>query len=204
MTCFICREEESILYKLCNQCHDSTVCLNCYNLDELTIMNNCGICRKKYKYDYHRNYYLFFNELSYNFVLFVCILSMELFTPIILFLKTYNYIFLALTLFCIIIVNSLLYYFINKFFQSKQLINSLIVTKFAGMCFINFMLYLSDETPIQYVKIYSYLVFGILYIFPLFVISCYEWVKLFLKKRLEINNKTLKKSIHIYQILHRI
>ena len=204
MTCFICREEDSILYKLCNQCHDSTVCLDCYNIDELNVMENCGICRKKYNYDYHRNYSLFFNEISLDLVLFLCVLFIELFTPLTLFLETYNYIFLALSLFCIIIVNSLLYYFLKQLFESKKLINIILFTKIAGVCFINIILYLSDESSIKCVTLYSYFVFGILYIFPLFVICCFEWFSILKKKRLEINNKTLTKSIHIYQIIHRI
>lgn len=204
MSCFICRGEEPVLYKLCDQCLESTICVDCYNIDNINNMDKCSICRKKYKYDYNRDYKGCFNILSRYILLFCLALIIELFTPLALFFNTYNYVFLGYSLFCIIIVNILLYYFITKSTLSQKIIDFIFFTKLAGISLINIIIYITNDVSVsQTMNIYSYVVFGLFYILPLFLICCKLCLSAINRKWIELNNKTRKKHIHVYQILYK-
>ena len=103
MECFICKEENDVLYKVCD-CNGSTLCRECYNIDKTMQMKNCAICRKTYEIYYKRNYFNLIKIILLQLILFI----IPYIIPIYII---YNYkvsgLFILFTSICIIILNIL-------------------------------------------------------------------------------------------------
>ena len=207
--CFLCRTNDTnnveILYKICD-CNDSIICVECYNNDETSKMDTCGICRKKYEYEYKRNFTSFFNILLINLIKYGTILGIELFPPLYLYSDSENSIehniFLIISLFCILFGNIINYYLLNIFIQGEafnNLLNSFITIKLVYICLM-FLLILYGYEKNKLTN-YFYIIIFILYILPLMFFPTILIGKNIINFKKYINEMTIIRKIKIKNII---
>jgi hypothetical protein len=202
--CFLCRESEEILYKICD-CNDSTICSECYGYKETHIMKTCAICRKKYEFNYKRQYLIVFKILGKYLIKYGIIIGLELFPPLYLYINedytdTHN-IFLGISLFCILFCNIINYYLLNIIVMDDitfvNYVNIYILIKFMLICIIFLILLQYHNNKILG---YSIFILGFIYILPV-IVFCLILVITKLTNFLEdINKKSLYKTIKIKSI----
>ena len=202
MSCFICRDNPQILYKLC-VCNDSTICIDCYELDIFNTMINCAICRKQYK---KINNYDITSLLRYTSKLFSIIIlvgTVELFSPIYLYtLDKYKYkdVFLAISLFCIFFINTINYFSIKKL-DDEKIMNFYIFTHYSIIIIINSIIFITYETP--KIEIYSFFILGLVYLLPFLAINIVYWILLITKcKNKLINHFIINRRIKINKVIY--
>jgi len=208
LTCFICRDTEGIMYKIC-ECADSTICIECYNNESTQKMEKCGICRKNYEYDYNRNMVKYIKTLGIEFgskcIIFFC----ELFPILYLyFYLKHDYlteVFLIYGLFCITIGNLANYHFLNTIIENPLLrlniLNIYIPIKCLYTIIIFLLLiYLND---IEKIYIYFGFILGVLYTAPLLVFCIMSFIKIVKNILNRINKNTSNKYIKIRATIYQ-
>jgi len=205
--CFLCRDNEDILYKLCD-CNDSLICVECYYNEHTSKMNNCGICRKKYEFQYVRNYSKFLYMMVSYITKYGLILGFELFPPIYLYLKSetsiYNNILLCIALFSILFGNNIIYKLLNTYifedeYRFTESLNILISFKI-GYTIIMFFIILFTYTSNK-LLVYNYFIFCILYVLPIIFFSAIMIAENLKKIKNQINEASLSRKIKIKAII---
>ena len=83
MACFICRNEEPILNKIC-VCEDSLICNDCLALNNENVNREgdynenrlkCSVCRRFLSFSYYKNRDYYFNMIWYYLIKIICIIS---------------------------------------------------------------------------------------------------------------------------------
>lgn len=201
MSCFICRDELPIMYHLC-VCNESTICLDCYELDNVQNMVNCGICRKKYRYRYNYDCISLLKNLFLGFLIIIIFLFLELFPPIYIYYETTNKnkdIFLYSSLVCVSVVNILNFYFVKKINDIK-ILKIFIYTHYSTILGISFVIFISDKS--DRLVLYTLFILGINYFLPLILI-CINIVKnLIIKYKNNLILKYRTKKLKINKIIY--
>lgn len=208
LTCFLCRDDATILYKICD-CNDSIICKDCYYIDETQDMNNCGICRKPYVFNYKRDYVEYIRLLVVYGLKYGIIIGIELFPPCYLYFKEPNELFLGFSFCCIFLVNVLNYYFIIHFSENdengnagEQFILLFNPVKCIYLMLIFIILQRSSKDTIDMMYIYSLIGMGLIYIFPLIIFGFIIIINTFILCNKFINEKIVTRNIIIKQIIH--
>ena len=206
--CFLCRDSEDILYKLCD-CNDSLMCVECYNNESTSKMNKCGICRKNYEFQYSRDYYKFLYILLSYISKYGIIIGFELFPPLYLYVQseysTLNNVLLCFTLFFILFGTTILYKLFNNYLYYNdnesyirflKLFIPLKIIYIMVLFFIILFIYSKDQ-----LLIYNYFILGFMYILPIFFFSIIM-IGFYIKKcSNDINESSLTRQIKIKSII---
>ena len=81
MTCYICKDEPEVLYKICS-CADSLLCIECLELSNNNIngrdtyhenMLKCSICRQFLEFNYYNNKDYYKNVVTFHLMKFLTI-----------------------------------------------------------------------------------------------------------------------------------
>lgn len=207
LTCFLCRNEGEILYKICD-CNDSIICKDCYCVEETHNMNTCGICRKPYSFKYKRDYVEHIRLMIVYGFKYGLILAGELVPPLYLYFNEPNELFLGFTLICIFLVNIINYYLI---FNTNRVEDNNIINNFISLfnpikCVYLIVLFIILETSnkdnVNKMYSYSLLGFGLLYIFPLIIFGMLIIINILIKCNNFINERILTRKIKIKQIIY--
>lgn len=210
LTCFICRDSEPIMYKIC-ECVDSTICIDCYNIESTQKMEKCGICRKNYEFDYTKNSKKYIKAICIEFgsqcIIFFC----ELFPILYLyFYLKHDYlteVFLIYGLFCITIGNLANYHFLNTIIENPLIRLNILSVYIPIKCLYTIIVFLLIFYLNDIGKLYIYFGFilGVLYTAPLLFFSTIFFITIFknILNRININtsNKHIKIRSTIYQTL---
>jgi len=175
-TCFICRDDSEILYKICT-CVDSTICDECYNNESTHKMEKCAICRKKYEYNNNTNPKEFINLLLKYLLKYIFLGSIEL-SPIIYIYydvpySTYNNIFLIYGIFCITILNIINYKLLSNIILDQETFDSFIslYNTLKSIYIIILFLILIYIDFINKLFLFAVFELGAVYILPLIFLS---------------------------------
>ena len=205
--CFLCRDNEDILYKLCD-CNDSLICVECYNNESTSKMNKCGICRKNYEFQYLRNYSKFLYIMLSYITKYVLILGVDLFPPIYLYLQsetsTSNSILLCIALFSILFGNNIIYQLINtyifeneyRFTESLKILIPFKLMYIMIMFFTIIFTYSSNK-----LLVYTYFIICILYVLPIIFFSTIMFAENLKKIKNKINAASISRNIKIKAII---
>ena len=175
-TCFICRDDSEILYKICT-CVDSTICDECYNNKSTHKMDNCGICRKKYEYNSKSNTIEFIKLLFKYLIKYIFVGSIELFPILYIYYdtsySTYNDIFLVYGIFCITILNIINYKLITIIIINQETLESFVslYNSLKSIYIIILFLIIIYIDLINKIFLFSVFELGAVYILPLIFLS---------------------------------
>ena len=207
-TCFICRDNIEILYKICT-CVDSTICDECYNNESTHKMEKCGICRKKYEYNSNTNPKEFIKLLFKYLLKYIFLGSIELFPILYLYSvvpsTTYNDIFLIYGIFCITILNIINYKLLNVIILNQETLDSFIslYKSLKSIYIIILFLILIYIDFINKIFLFSVFELGVVYILPLLFLSTIISFEYYNKSIIYLNNKTNNKEIKILTIINQ-
>ena len=206
--CFICRDTCDILYKICD-CKSSIICKDCYCINSTHTMNNCGICRTEYQFNYTRNNIEYLRLLFFYVFKYILLLVIELFPPCYLYSlevvdKDYNSLFLASSFFCVIIVNVINYYLAINLYSEQMKIGIIlysIIKCVYLLIFLDILIYTKDDNTLYN---YSYFGIGILYILPMILFGLLIIIKNIKKIFTMVSSKSFTRKIIIKSIIHNI
>ena len=209
MTCFICRDEANILYKLCD-CESSTICVECYNLDLSSQMTHCALCRKKYKIKKKRNYSKCIKMISDSFVRNWLYPLVDLSIPgYIYYKKQLTIIVMLIIAFCIFFINSTNIHLIKLFNENrddtKKFIHIFNTMKYALIGFM-FAFILFERDNKQKIKnllqTYQIMVLAPAYLLPFATFNTIIIVDNIAKYIKKLNRNTITKSIKIRSTIY--
>ena len=201
--CFLCHDTPDVLYKLC-ECLESNICAECYNIDNTQQMARCAICRRDFTYNYKRNYLILTKDVLCIVLLFIAIISIELFPPLHIYYKsnesqTINSIFISICLFFITIGNIILVDLVKKIIliddNTIKIITMLYMLKEGFLLILFFIINYNDR--INAIIYYIVFVIGIVYVMPLLFFSIIFMFNNFDELKKYINNKSQLRKIAI-------
>ena len=204
--CFLCRDNDVILYKICD-CNDSTICIDCYNNEGTSKMDKCGICRKDYEFNYMRDYQSFLKILFAFLTKYSIILCIELFPPIYIYLiedySIQNNILLSISFFFITIGNIIIYNFIRLYIRTAEQYDNLmkLLTPIKMIYIISMFCVILLMYKNNKIIIYNYFVVVFIYILPLFLISFILLINKLTNFKKHINEESLTRQIKIKYII---
>ena len=204
--CFLCRDNGEIMYKICD-CVDSIICEECYDNEETSKMDKCGICRKDYDFNYTKDYNMFFQILIKTLSKYGIILGIELFPPIYFYFKSeyaiINNIYFILCLNFIIFGNIINYKLLSLFIDTDENISNIhiIFLPLKLIYIVIFFFIILYGYNKNQINVYFYFIIMCIYIIPIILfsigillINCQIFKK-------NINDKTLKRTIKIKSII---
>jgi hypothetical protein len=201
--CFLCHDTPNVLYKLC-ECLESNICVDCYNIDNTQNMIRCPICRRDFIFNYKRNYGEFTKDVLYIVLLFISIISIELFPPLHIYYtsnesQTINGLFISICLFFITIGNIILVDLVKKIIligdNPIKIITMLYLVKEGFLLILFFIINYNDR--INAIIYYIVFVIGIIYVMPLLFFSIIFMFDNFDELKKYINNKSQLRKIAI-------
>mgnify|MGYP006140627881 CR=1 FL=1 len=210
LTCFLCRDSDTIMYKICD-CVESTICIDCYDIDSTQLMNKCGICRKKYEYSYNRNMCKYIKQICINFGLYIILFLSEL-SPILYlyFYIKHDYltnVFLIYGLFSITIGNIINNHFLNTLidnpYNRTELLNVYTFIKLLYIIIIFLIIIYNNDNNDIYLNVG--IILCLIYTGPLIFFSSISFIRILenILNTIKINtsNKNIKIRSTIYQTI---
>ena len=206
--CFLCRDSEDILYKICD-CNDSIICIDCYNNEATSKMNKCGICRKDYKFDYKCNYIKLSSILCTYLLKYGVIIGFEIFPPLYLYLQTeyssMNNVLLFFTLFFVLFGNTILYKLIHIYLyhendeNHKNFLTLFIPLKITYLMILFIIIMFCYKKDL--LLVYNYFVLGFIYLVPMLFFSTIM-IGFYIKKlKIYVDEHAFTREIKIKSII---
>lgn len=210
MTCFICRDQPNVLYKLCD-CESSTICVECYNLELVCEMTNCAICRKKYKIIRKRNYLQSLKIVCHSLIRNCVYPISDLIIPTYIYLKRgISLLYIFIIAYCIFFINVTNIQLIKLFNQNENdtkkfiyIFNSLKYCLTALMLIYIFFERDSQQKINKLLLSYEIMVLVPGYLLPFSIFNSYLIIKNIVRYIKKVNRITIKKAIKIKSIIYQ-